>query len=45
LDFIDVQVDPRGFAHVLYTDDRNYKGGAIVAGNQVGGPRLGRGGH
>jgi hypothetical protein len=45
LDFIDVQVDPRGFAHVVYTDDHNFEGGAIVAGNQVGGPRLGRGGH
>lgn len=45
LDFIDVQVDPRGFAHVVYTDDHNYEGGAMVAGNQVMGPSVGRGGH
>jgi hypothetical protein len=38
LDFIDVQVAPRGLAHVVYTDDHNYEGGAMVAGNQVRGP-------
>jgi hypothetical protein len=46
LDFIDVQVDPSGHAHIVYADNHNYKnGGATVAGNQTSGPNLGRGGH
>ncbi len=45
LDFIDVVVDPRGFAHVVYTDDLNYSDNAVVAANQTGGPLVGKGGH
>lgn len=45
LDFIDVAVDANGFAHVAYTDDNNYANGALVMANQVGGSRVGPGGH
>jgi hypothetical protein len=45
LDFIDVALDPSGLAHIVYTDDKNYPEGAIVAANQTAGPTAGRGGH
>ena len=45
LDFIDVQVDPSGFFHVAYTDDRNDKDGALVMANQTSGRGVGPGGH
>ena len=45
LDFIDVQVDAAGLFHVAYTDDRNYVDGALVMANQIGGTRVGAGGH
>jgi hypothetical protein len=48
LDFIDVQVDPAGHAHVAFTSaDAPKKGGlpdAIYVANQIAGPNLGRGG-
>ena len=45
LDFIDAQIDPKGFAHVVYTDNANYPDGAIICANQTAGPTSGRGGH
>ncbi|HEX9235131.1 MAG TPA: sialidase family protein [Actinomycetota bacterium] len=45
LDFIDIAIDRYGLAHVAYTDDHNYKGGAFVAANQSGGTTVGPGGH
>jgi len=45
LDFIDVQVDASGFFHVAYTDDQNWSDGALVMANQVGGTKVGPGGH
>jgi hypothetical protein len=45
LDFIDIVVDPQGFAHVVYTDDANYDPKAVVSANQTAGPTVGRGGH
>ncbi|HJP67112.1 MAG TPA: sialidase family protein [Actinomycetota bacterium] len=45
LDFIDIVVDSRGYAHVVYTDDANYDPKAVVSANQTTGPTVGRGGH
>jgi hypothetical protein len=45
LDFIDITIDPKGFAHAVYTDDLNYDPKAVVSANQTGGALSGKGGH
>jgi hypothetical protein len=50
LDFIDVQIDPRGYAHVAFTaaDAATSKGGladGIYVANQLTGPTFGKGAH
>jgi len=49
LDFIDVQIDPQGFAHAAFTSADAPKRGGLPAGiyvaNQLSGPRFGRGAH
>jgi hypothetical protein len=45
LDFIDLAVDHAGLAHVVYTAADGTMADGIYAGNQNGGPTVGRGGH
>jgi hypothetical protein len=42
LDFIDLAIDPRGYAHVAYTADVPSATGIYVANQRTGAPVIGR---